>query len=416
MVAEREQGADGLAAVGLAGERDRALQVLARLLRVADAAEDAAEDAVRAAGGARLVQPLGQSERLLRGVDREHVVAGVHVERGRLLVEAHELDARRPVLEQVDPALVVVDRGAALALVPEGRADLAVQIRNPGEVLLGAVVLEAPLPDPDGRVDAAQPQGDVALLLADPGDASRGRGTPRSRAPPCSGRTPRRWSRGRRPRRRRPRGTRAPGPGARRARRGRARPRTPSAAARAKCSAIRPMTPSLRSPARSRMNSRDLDVLPAAHRLGQHRVGDVADQDVLEGVLALAGEPAARRSARACPSPPGWRASGRGRDPPPRRSPPAPPPRRSGRPPRRTAAGGARGGRGSRAGRRAGTARCSGSASASPVSSSSRRFTISSANSGLPPERSATCGTTSAVPLSRARASARRPAPASRSR
>src|SRR3954451_21853607 len=37
----------------------------------------------------------------------------------------------------------------------------------------------------------------------------------------------------------------------------------------------------------------DLDVLPAADRLRQHRIGDVADQYVLEGVFTLAGEAAA---------------------------------------------------------------------------------------------------------------------------
>ena len=37
----------------------------------------------------------------------------------------------------------------------------------------------------------------------------------------------------------------------------------------------------------------DLEVLGAAHRLGEHPVGDVADQHVLEGVLPLAGELAA---------------------------------------------------------------------------------------------------------------------------
>ena len=36
----------------------------------------------------------------------------------------------------------------------------------------------------------------------------------------------------------------------------------------------------------------DLEVLPRAHGLGQHPVGHVADQHVLEGELALAGEPA----------------------------------------------------------------------------------------------------------------------------
>ena len=36
----------------------------------------------------------------------------------------------------------------------------------------------------------------------------------------------------------------------------------------------------------------DLVVLSRAHRLGQHPVGHVADQHVLEGQLALAGQPA----------------------------------------------------------------------------------------------------------------------------
>ena len=73
------------------------------------------------------------------------------------------------VLQQVDAALVVVDRGPALALVPQGGADLAVQVGDARQVLLLAVVLEAALPDRDRGVDAAQPQGDVSLLLADPG-------------------------------------------------------------------------------------------------------------------------------------------------------------------------------------------------------------------------------------------------------
>ena len=136
MVAEREQRADRLGGVALAGQLDRALEVLARALGVADAAEDAAEDPVGAARGRRLAEALGEAQRLLGGVDREHVVAGVHVERGRLLVEAHELEARRAVLEQVDAALVVLDRALAVALVPEPGADLAVQVADPREVLL----------------------------------------------------------------------------------------------------------------------------------------------------------------------------------------------------------------------------------------------------------------------------------------
>ena len=117
MAPERRQGEDALAVVRAARQLHRALQVLARLLGVADAAEHAAEDAVGAAGGARLAEPLGQPQRLLRRVDGEHVVPGVEVEPGGLLVEAHQLDPRRAVLQQVDAALVVLDRRPALALV-----------------------------------------------------------------------------------------------------------------------------------------------------------------------------------------------------------------------------------------------------------------------------------------------------------
>ena len=213
-------------AVRLASERHRALQVLPGLLGVADPAEDAAEDAVGAARRPGLVESLGEAKGLLRGVDREHVVAGVHVERGRLLVEAHQLDAGRPVLEQVDAALVVVDRGAALALVPERGADLAVQVGDPGEVLLCPVVREAALPDGDGRVDTAHPQRHVALLLADAGDDRPGRATRRARGRPCSDRTPPRSSTAPRPRRRPPPAIRGPAPEARRALPARAPPRS----------------------------------------------------------------------------------------------------------------------------------------------------------------------------------------------
>ena len=137
----------------------------------------------------------------------------------------------------------------------------------------------------------------------------------------------------------------------------------------------------------------DLGVLARPHRLRQGRVGDVADQHVLERVLALAGEPAAGGRARPGPSPAAPRA-------PPARSmrssragSPASPPRRSGRRPRRAGARGAPA-RGSESSRAASTeCTVSGSASASRPPSSTIRLTISSANSGLPPERSATCST-----------------------
>ena len=124
---------------------------------------------------------------------------------------------------------------------------------------------------------------------------------------------------------------------------------------------------------------------------------------MLEGVLALAGEPAARARDEQVLLLQRGEGRRRGRGPPRRRSPRARPPRRSGRPPRRAAAAGARGR--SRESSRAASSDWTvlGSASASTVSSSIRRLTISSANSGLPPERSATWGDDLAAPLPDAR-------------
>ena len=93
MAPEGGERQDALAVVRAARELHRALEVLPRLLGVADAAEHAAEDPVRATGRARLAEALRQSQRLLRRVDGEHVVARVEVEPGRLLVEPHQLDA-----------------------------------------------------------------------------------------------------------------------------------------------------------------------------------------------------------------------------------------------------------------------------------------------------------------------------------
>ncbi|CAA9583896.1 MAG: hypothetical protein AVDCRST_MAG88-3679 [uncultured Thermomicrobiales bacterium] len=121
------------------------------------------------AGGPGLAQALGQPQRLLRGVDGEHVVAHLQVEPGRLLVQAHELQARVAVLEQVDPALVVLDRRLSLALDGQGRSELAVEVGHPLQVLRAAVEVQALSPHLDGGIDAAQAQRDVALLLTDAG-------------------------------------------------------------------------------------------------------------------------------------------------------------------------------------------------------------------------------------------------------
>jgi hypothetical protein len=57
--------------------------------------------------------------------------------------------------------------------MPQGGADLPMEIRHAGEVLLGAVIGEAALPDADRGVHPAHPQRDVALLLADASDDRR---------------------------------------------------------------------------------------------------------------------------------------------------------------------------------------------------------------------------------------------------
>src|SRR5437764_379802 len=56
VVAQRQERPDRLAVVRAARQVDRLLEVLARLGRVADASEDAAEDAVRPGGCAGLTQ------------------------------------------------------------------------------------------------------------------------------------------------------------------------------------------------------------------------------------------------------------------------------------------------------------------------------------------------------------------------
>ena len=288
MVAEGEQGEDRLGLVEAAGELDRALQVLARLRHVADAAEDAAEDPVGAAGGARLAEPLGQSQRLLGRVDRQHVVARLHVERGRLLVEADELERGLPVLEQVDALLVVFDRGLALAAMPQRSADLAMKAGHAFEVLLAAVELQALLPYLDCRVHATESQGNVTFLLADAGarrllvaaelargaevgdglavGVERGGGVPGGFQELQGALVDRRAFDGVEPRLGGQRGSAAVVLG-----------QQGDDLLRALAGAVLD-------------EASDLEVLPCPNRLGQHPVGHVADQHVLEGQLRLARE------------------------------------------------------------------------------------------------------------------------------
>ena len=92
----------------------------------------------------------------------------MHVQGGRLLVQPHEGERRLQVLDQVDPLLVMLDRLLALALVRERGADLAVQLGDVLHLFALLMVRETPLPHLDRRIDAAQPERNVASLLGDP--------------------------------------------------------------------------------------------------------------------------------------------------------------------------------------------------------------------------------------------------------
>ena len=120
-----------------------------------------------AARGPCLTERLGEPQRLLGGVDGEHVVADLHVQPGCLLVQPHERQRRRQVLDQVDALLMVLDGLLALALVRQRGADLAVQLGDVLELVLLLVVGQAALPGLDRRLDAPEAQLDVAALLGD---------------------------------------------------------------------------------------------------------------------------------------------------------------------------------------------------------------------------------------------------------
>ena len=247
-----------------------------------------------AAGRARLLEPLRQPQRLLGGVDGEHVVAGVEVQPGGLLVEPDQLDARRTVLQQVDALLVVLDRRLALALVRQRRADLAVQVGHALQVLLAAVPLEAVGPDADRLVHAAEPQRDVAELLADP--HALGAALLRADRPGMAV----------------VRGRLAVRVQARRRVAGLLEEAKRAAAHRVELrrrhAALAPErrgAPVVLGEQRHHLvgavaravleEAADLEVLPGADRLREHPVGHVADQHVLEGHLAVAHERAVER-------------------------------------------------------------------------------------------------------------------------
>src|SRR6185312_13299437 len=100
--------------------------------------------------------------------DRKHVVARLHVQPRRLLIQAHERERWLSVLDQIDPSLVMLDRVLAITPVGEAGADLAMKLGLALELAASAMVRERPLPRVDRRVDAAESQGDVALLLEQP--------------------------------------------------------------------------------------------------------------------------------------------------------------------------------------------------------------------------------------------------------
>ena len=377
---ERRQGEDRLPVVGATRELHRPLQVLARLLGVADAAEHAPEDPVRAARGARLAEALGQPQRLLGRVDGEHVVARVEVEPGRLLVEAHQLEPRRPVLQQVDALLVVLDGRLALALVREPGTDLAMQVSHPLEVLLAAVPVEALAstrrsPRPRGRACSetspsfsATRTRRVAAVLDLAGMAVVG-GRLAVRVQERCG-VARLLQEANRPL---------------------AHLRelaVRQAALAAECGSASVVLGEQRHhlvravPVALLEEGAHLVVLPRAHGLGQHAVGHVADQHVLEGsssspALGVWREDVLlpqrhERLAEVAPLRLGQR----------RR---ASPPRTCARPPTPAARGAARTGRASRAGRPAPPAPCRAARRRRSPPSSAMRRAISSANSGLPP-------------------------------
>ena len=153
MAAQREQGPNGFARVGLPRQLHRPLEASPRLLEIADPAEDATEGEMGATGRNRLPERLRQALGLLGRVDREHVVAGLDVQRRRLLVELDQLPAGIAVLEQVDPLLEVGDRSSPVRLVPEARADLAVQLRRSRPVVGALLVVERLRPARDRGID-----------------------------------------------------------------------------------------------------------------------------------------------------------------------------------------------------------------------------------------------------------------------
>ena len=245
---------------------------------------------MRTAGRGGLLQLLREAQCLLGRIDRQHVVAGVHVQRRCLLVEAHELARRGAVLQDADTPLVALDCGPQLTLLPQRSGQLAVQVPEPDQILFPALELEALLPGRDGRVDTAQEECDVAVLLAHA--RARGRVTPveSARRPvvvECLAvRVERRGSVARRLKQ-------LEGLGVQLLAHGRIEPRllrqrrgAPVVLGEQGHDLVGAVTRALLDV------TRNLEVAARANRLRKHAVGDVADQDVLERELALTRESA----------------------------------------------------------------------------------------------------------------------------
>src|ERR671924_2420682 len=193
----------------------------------------------------------------------------------------------------------MLDRGLALPLVREPGADLTVEVRHPLEILLPTVPIEALAPDRDRLVDPPEPQRDVTELLADPDQRRlvtgvRGRG--RVADLPCVPVVRRGLAVGVEPRGRVPRLLQEAH--AALAHRAELVLRQPPLAAERGGPAVvlgEQRHHLVRAVSGTPLDERaDLEVLPRPYRLGQHPVGDVADQHVLERQLTLPGEPRAR--------------------------------------------------------------------------------------------------------------------------
>ena len=185
----------------------------------------------------------------------------------------------------------MLDGIGPLPLVCERGADLAVQLGDVLGVSASHLVREPVLPDGDGRVDASQAQRDVTLLLLDSRPALRIAMVERGGHLVVDERLlvgvqgARRVAGGLDELERL---------GAQRRELLGGEPHFRTERRRAAVVLRKQRHHLVTALARAAFDEHaHLEVLARAHRLGQHRVGDVADQHVLEGELLLVGEAAA---------------------------------------------------------------------------------------------------------------------------